>query len=148
MRVIIQKVTEASVSVEEKIIGEIGTGFMLLVGIGKEDTDEDVDYMVRKVSNLRVFEDEEGKMNLSLKDVNGAVLSISQFTLLANTKKGNRPSFIEAADPEAGEAYYQLFNQKMRALGYRVETGKFGAHMDVRLNNSGPVTILIDSKNK
>jgi len=148
MRVVIQKVKEASVSVEGEVIGEIGIGYLLLVGIAQDDTEEDVNYLARKVANLRVFEDEEDKMNLSLKDVSGDILSISQFTLLANTKKGNRPSFIEAANPEVGEVYYQSFNQKLRALGFHIETGSFGAHMDVRLLNSGPVTILIDSKNK
>jgi len=148
MRVVVQKVTESSVTVEDEIIGEIGEGFMLLVGIGKDDTHEDVHYLVRKVSNLRVFEDEEGKMNRSLKDVDGAILSISQFTLFADTKKGNRPSFTNAAPPETGEALYQMFNELLRAEGFPVASGKFGAHMSVRLNNDGPVTILIDSKNK
>jgi len=148
MRVVVQKVTEASVAVDEEIIGEIGVGFMLLVGIGKGDTQEDVHYLARKVSNLRVFEDEEGKMNRTLKDVGGAILSISQFTLFADTKKGNRPSFTNAAAPETGEAYYQAFNELLRTEGLTVASGKFGAHMSVRLNNDGPVTILIDSKNK
>lgn len=148
MRVVIQKVSEASVEVEGDILGSIEQGFMLLVGVGKEDTEEDVDYLVRKVANLRVFEDDDGKMNRALRDVAGSILSISQFTLLANTKKGNRPSFIEAAEPEMGEALYQSFNQKLRDLGFRVETGQFGAHMNVSLINDGPVTILIDSKNK
>lgn len=148
MRVVIQKVSEASVEVEGDILGSIEQGFMLLVGVGKEDTEEDVDYLVRKVANLRVFEDDDGKMNRALRDVAGSILSISQFTLLANTKKGNRPSFIEAAEPEIGEALYQSFNQKLRDAGFRVETGQFGAHMNVSLINDGPVTILIDSKNK
>lgn len=148
MRVVVQKVTEASVSVDGEIIGEIGMGFMLLVGIGKDDAQEDAHYLARKVSNLRVFEDEEGKMNRSLKDVDGAILSISQFTLFADTKKGNRPSFTNAAAPEIGEALYQEFNELLRAEGFSVVSGKFGAHMAVALINDGPVTILIDSKNK
>lgn len=148
MRVVVQKVTEASVSVDGETIGKIGMGFMLLVGIGKDDAQEDVHYLVRKVSNLRVFEDEEGRMNRSLKDVDGAILSISQFTLFADTKKGNRPSFINAAPPELGEALYQTFNESLRAEGFLVASGKFGAHMAVSLINDGPVTILIDSKNK
>lgn len=148
MRVVVQKVAEASVSVAGETIGEIGKGFLLLVGIGKEDSQEDVAYVARKVSNLRVFEDEDGKMNRSLKDVEGAVLSISQFTLFADTKKGNRPSFTGAAAPDAGETLYQAFNELLRAEGFSVASGRFGAHMEVRLNNNGPVTILIDSKNK
>ena len=148
MRVVVQKVTEAAVLVGGEIIGEIGKGFMLLVGIGKEDAQEDVCYIARKVANLRVFEDEEGKMNRSLKDVGGDILSISQFTLFADTKKGNRPSFINAAAPEKGEALYQEFNERLRAEGFSVASGKFGAHMAVSLVNDGPVTIIIDSKNK
>ena len=148
MRVVVQKVTEAAVLVNGEIIGEIGKGFMLLVGIGKEDAQEDVCYLARKVANLRVFEDEEGKMNRSLKDVGGDILSISQFTLFADTKKGNRPSFINVAAPETGEALYQEFNERLRAEGFSVASGKFGAHMAVSLVNDGPVTIIIDSKNK
>ena len=148
MRVVVQKVTEAAVLVGGEIIGEIGKGFMLLGGIGKEDAQEDVCYIARKVANLRVFEDEEGKMNRSLKDVGGDILSISQFTLFADTKKGNRPSFINAAAPETGEALYQEFNERLRAEGFSVASGKFGAHMAVSLVNDGPVTIIIDSKNK
>ena len=140
MRVVVQKVTEAAVLVGGEIIGEIGKGFMLLVGIGKEDAQEDVCYLARKVANLRVFEDEE--------DVGGDILSISQFTLFADTKKGNRPSFINAAAPETGEALYQEFNERLRAEGFSVASGKFGAHMAVSLVNDGPVTIIIDSKNK
>ena len=148
MRVLIQKVSQASVEVSDEILGEIKKGFVLLVGVGKEDTSEDVDYLARKISMMRIFEDEEGKMNLSLSDVGGAVLSISQFTLLANTKKGNRPSFIEAAEPTLGEKRYEELNQKLRAANIQVETGEFGADMQVHLVNDGPVTIFLDSKNK
>ena len=148
MRVVIQKVSEASVSVEGRSLGAIKKGFMLLVGVGQEDTEVDVDYLARKIANLRVFEDEQGKMNLALKDVAGEILSISQFTLLANTKKGNRPSFIEAAAPETGDLLYEKLNASLRAEGFTVKTGQFGAHMQVQLINDGPVTILIDSKNK
>lgn len=148
MRVVIQKVSEASVSVEGQSFGAIKKGFMLLVGVGQEDTEVDVDYLARKIANLRVFEDEQGKMNLALKDVAGEILSISQFTLLANTKKGNRPSFIEAAAPETGDLLYEKLNASLRAEGFTVKTGQFGAHMQVQLINDGPVTILIDSKNK
>ena len=148
MRVVIQKVSEASVSVEGQSLDAIKKGFMLLVGVGQEDTEVDVDYLARKIANLRVFEDEQGKMNLALKDVAGEILSISQFTLLANTKKGNRPSFIEAAAPETGDLLYEKLNASLRAEGFTVKTGQFGAHMQVQLINDGPVTILIDSKNK
>ena len=148
MRVVNQKVSEASVSVEGQSLGAIKKGFMLLVGVGQEDTEVDVDYLARKIANLRVFEDEQGKMNLALKDVAGEILSISQFTLLANTKKGNRPSFIEAAAPETGDLLYEKLNASLRAEGFTVKTGQFGAHMQVQLINDGPVTILIDSKNK
>ena len=148
MRVVVQKVTEAAVLVGGEIIGEIGKGFMLLVGIGKEDAQEDVCYIARKVANLRVFEDEEGKMNRSLKDVGGDILSISQLTLFADTKKGNRPSFNNAATPETGDELYQEFNERLRAEGFSVASGKFGAHIAVSLVNDGPVTIIIDSKNK
>lgn len=148
LRVVIQRVSQASVAVNEQIVGQIARGFLLLVGVGKDDTMEDVDYLVRKVSQLRVFEDNEGKMNLSLKDINGAILSISQFTLFASTKKGNRPSFTDAAQPEIGDKLYQLFNQNLRENDFHVETGVFGADMQVSLINDGPVTILIDSKSK
>ena len=149
MRVVVQKVTEAAVLVGGEIIGEIGKGFMLLVGIGKEDAQEDVCYLARKVANLRVFEDEEGKMNRSLKDVGGDILSISQFTLFADTKKGNRPSYIKAAKPDTAIPLYEKFIAKMETeLGKKVQTGQFGADMKVALLNDGPVTIIIDSKNK
>lgn len=148
MRVVIQKVSEASVSVNAEVLGAIKKGFMLLVGVGQEDDENDVDYLARKITNLRVFEDEQGKMNLALKDVQGEILSISQFTLLANTKKGNRPSFTEAAAPEIGDLLYEKLNDALREKGLEVKTGKFGAHMQVQLINDGPVTIMIDSKNK
>lgn len=148
MRVVIQKVTQASVEIDKEIVGKIGKGFTLLVGVGQEDTSEDVAYLVRKISLMRVFEDEEGKMNLSLSDVKGAILSISQFTLLANTKKGNRPSFIEAAEPKLGEKLYQELNDLLVQKGFQVETGVFGEDMQISLVNDGPVTIILDSKNK
>lgn len=148
MRVVIQKVSQASVQVAGETVGSIQKGFMLLVGVAKDDDEADVQYLTRKIANLRVFEDVEGKMNLALKDVGGAILSISQFTLLANTKKGNRPSFIEAADPAVGDEWYEKLNAALRAEGFEVQTGRFGAHMDVTLINDGPVTILIDSKNR
>jgi len=145
---VIQRVSKASVVIDEKENGAIGCGFLLLVGVEEEDTKEDVDYLTRKISNLRIFEDEAGKMNLSLREVKGEILSISQFTLHADTKKGNRPSFIKAAKPEKADQLYEELNQKLRGEGFRVETGIFGADMAVSLINDGPVTILIDSKNK
>lgn len=148
MRVIVQRVSKASVTVEEKVVGKIGKGFMLLVGFTHEDTEEDLDYCVKKVSKLRVFEDEQGKMNLALKDVNGSILSVSQFTLYGDVKNGNRPSFIQSARPEQATPLYDQFNEKLRAEGIHVETGIFGAMMDVALVNDGPTTIIIDSKNR
>lgn len=148
MRVVIQRSKNASVSIDQEIVGAIDHGFVLLVGIGEEDTKEDVEYLVRKISKMRIFEDGEGKMNLSLADVEGEILSISQFTLHANTKKGNRPSFIEAAKPDRAIPLYDAFNQQLREQGFKVEVGQFGADMQVSLVNDGPVTILIDSKQK
>lgn len=144
----IQRVSKANVVIDEKENGAIGRGFLLLVGVEEEDTKEDVDYLTRKISNLRIFEDEAGKMNLSLREVKGEILSISQFTLHADTKKGNRPSFIKAAKPQKAESLYEELNQNLRNEGFKVETGVFGADMAVSLINDGPVTILIDSKNK
>lgn len=148
MKVVIQRVSSASVAVDGKTEGAIQRGFLLLVGVEEKDDGTDVTYLARKISNLRVFEDDEGKMNLALNDVGGAILSISQFTLLANTKKGNRPSFIDAAKPEIGNKLYESLNEQLRNEGFDVQTGVFGAHMDVSLVNDGPVTIIIDSKNK
>lgn len=148
MRVVIQRVSQASVLADGEENGKIKQGFVLLVGVEEADTAEDVAYLTRKIANLRIFEDDEGKMNLSLRDVQGEILSISQFTLHANTKKGNRPSFIEAAKPEKADELYDQLNDNLRQEGFTVETGVFGADMDVSLVNDGPVTILIDSKNK
>lgn len=148
VRVVIQRVSQASVVADGEENGKIKQGFVLLVGVEEADTDEDVAYLTRKIANLRIFEDDEGKMNLSLRDVQGEILSISQFTLHANTKKGNRPSFIEAAKPEKADELYDQLNDNLRQEGFTVETGVFGADMDVSLVNDGPVTILIDSKNK
>ena len=148
MRVVIQRVSQASVTADGVESGKIAKGFLLLVGVEEEDTSEDVDYLTRKIANLRVFEDEERKMNLSLREVQGEILSISQFTLHANTKKGNRPSFVQAAKPEKADALYEELNTNLRNEGFKVDTGVFGADMDVALVNDGPVTILIDSKNK
>lgn len=148
MRVVIQRVSEASVVIEEETVGKIGKGFVLLVGVGEEDEQEDVDYVVRKVGKMRIFEDEAGKMNLSLSEVDGEILSISQFTLHADTKKGNRPSFTAAGKPEKAVPLYEAVNEGLRNEGFRVETGEFGAHMKISLVNDGPVTILVDSKNR
>lgn len=145
MKVIIQRVSEASVSIDEVVVGKIGRGFLLLVGVGQNDTEKDADYLARKIAKMRIFADEEGKMNRSLDQVNGSILSISQFTLYANTKKGNRPSFVDAGDPSDSQVLYHYFNEQLRAYGYAVETGQFGADMQVSLVNDGPVTIMMDT---
>lgn len=146
MRAVIQRAKQASVSVRGKVIGEIDRGFVILLGITHDDTEADVDTLVNKVIHLRVFEDEEGKMNQSLLDQEGSILSISQFTLYADTRKGRRPSFIKAAEPTYANELYELFNEKLKEAGVDVETGKFGAMMDVQLINEGPVTIIIETK--
>ena len=140
--------SEASVTIDEQVVGKIGRGFMILLGIHEEDTQEDADYLIRKIPLLRVFEDAEGKMNQSLQDVVGSVLSVSQFTLYADTKKGNRPSFVKAARPETAIPLYEYFNEGLRKAGLVVETGEFGGDMDVALINDGPVTILFDTRDK
>ena len=148
MRVVIQRVSEASVVADGKLAGKIKKGFLILVGVEDADDTEDVKYLSRKIANMRIFEDAEEKMNLALEQVGGEILSISQFTLHADTKKGNRPSFIQAASPDHANALYELLNTSLRDEGIKVETGVFGADMDVSLVNDGPVTVLIDSKNK
>ncbi|MCR8968299.1 D-aminoacyl-tRNA deacylase [Streptococcus zalophi] len=147
MKIIIQRVKKASVSVKEETIAKINTGFLLLVGVGPEDSKEDIDYAVRKIINMRIFSDESDKMNLAIQDIKGSILSISQFTLFANTKKGNRPSFTEAAKPELANQLYQEFNQKL-AKFVPVKEGLFGEDMQISLINDGPVTIILDTKNK
>lgn len=148
MRAVIQRVSQASVTINNETVGAIEQGFMILLGIHEEDTLEDVAYLVRKITKLRVFEDSEGKMNLDISAVNGAILSISQFTLHADTKKGNRPSFIKAGRPEMAIPLYDAFNQALQSEGLLVATGEFGANMQIALINDGPVTIIIDSKEK
>ncbi len=149
MRVVIQKVKKASVTVENNQISSIGQGLLVLVGIEREDTGEDIVYLVRKIAQLRVFNDENGVMNLSLTDVDGELIVVSQFTLHASTKKGNRPSYIRAAKPDFSIPMYEQFVAALEeTLGKKVGTGKFGAMMDVALVNDGPVTIIIDSKQK
>ena len=148
MRAVIQRVSQASVTINNETVGTIEQGFMVLLGIHEEDTFEDIAYLVRKITKLRVFEDSEGKMNLDISAVNGAILSISQFTLHADTKKGNRPSFIKAGRPEMAIPLYDAFNQALQSEGLLVATGEFGANMQIALINDGPVTIIIDSKEK
>jgi D-tyrosyl-tRNA(Tyr) deacylase len=146
MRVVVQRSKQASVTVEGEITGKIESGLVLLVGITHNDTKDDAEYVADKIANLRIFEDEDGKMNRSVKDVGGAILSVSQFTLYGDTRKGRRPSFIEAARPEQAQPLYDFFNEKLRERGLAVETGIFGAMMDVALINDGPVTLLVESK--
>lgn len=148
MKVVVQRVSQAKVSVDQVVIGQIKQGFLLLVGIQQGDSIEDVNYLVKKIHQLRVFEDEHQKMNLSIHDVGGSILSISQFTLLAQTQKGNRPSFVEAARPEEAIPLFEAFNEGLRATDLHVETGEFGADMQVELLNDGPVTILFDTRCK
>ncbi|ASV31125.1 D-aminoacyl-tRNA deacylase [Maribacter cobaltidurans] len=149
MRTVIQRVTKASVKVEGKLISSIGSGLLLLLGISDEDTTEDIDWLVRKVLNLRVFNDEDGVMNKSVLEINGDIIVVSQFTLHASTKKGNRPSYIKAAKPEVATPIYEAFVKHMeKELGKNVGTGIFGADMKVELLNDGPVTIIIDTKNR
>lgn len=149
MRIVIQRVSRASVKVENKLVSSINLGLLVLVGIEDADTDEDIDWLVRKMLHLRIFNDENGVMNLSLKEINGDILIVSQFTLHANTKKGNRPSYIRASRPEFAIPMYEKFIQKTEEiLGKKAGTGIFGAMMYVSLINDGPVTIIIDSKQK
>ena len=144
MRVVLQRVNHAAVRIDGETVGQIQKGYLLLVGLAPEDTDEQLDWMVHKIVNLRVFEDENGKLNRALADVNGEILSISQFTLYADVKHGNRPGFSKAAKPEIAAPLYDRFNEKLRQAGVHVETGRVGADMKVELENDGPVTILYE----
>lgn len=146
MRIIIQKVKESSVKVDDEIVGQIKKGFLLLVGIETGDEEADIQKAADKIASMRIFEDDNGKMNLSIFDVGGEILSVSQFTLAANVQKGNRPSFTGAMRPEQANEYFMLLNQKLRDQGLKVETGKFQEHMEVSLINDGPVTIILDIK--
>jgi D-tyrosyl-tRNA(Tyr) deacylase len=146
MRVVLQRSKEASVEVDGKTIGQISSGYVLLVGIAHDDTEEDAAYLAEKIARLRVFEDETGKMNLSILDVKGEILSISQFTLYGDTRKGRRPNFMNAAKPSYAEPLYDRFNDFLREKGLHVETGRFGAMMNVKLINDGPVTLILESK--
>jgi D-tyrosyl-tRNA(Tyr) deacylase len=145
MRVVVQRSKGASVTVAGEVIGRITKGLVLLVGVTHDDTEVDAAYLAEKIANLRIFEDEEEKMNLSLLDVGGEILSISQFTLYGDCRKGRRPNFMAAARPEQANQLYESFNRLLREKGITVETGRFGAMMDVELTNDGPVTIIIDS---
>ncbi|WP_314397368.1 D-aminoacyl-tRNA deacylase [Gemella sp.] len=144
MKIILQKVKKASVSVDNKIVGSIDKGYCLLVGVHKESTEEDAKYLAKKVAQARLFEDENDKINLSLKDVDGSILSVSQFTLYADTKKGNRPSFTSAAGAEKANELYEKFNKFLREEGVTVETGIFQTMMEVNIVNDGPVTIVYE----
>ncbi len=149
MRVVIQRVSKASVEIDKEIKGSIKTGMLILLGIEEDDTQEDIDWLSGKISRLRIFADDKGVMNLPITEVNGEILLISQFTLHASTKKGNRPSYIKAAKPETAVPLYEEFKKSLeRNTGIKVQTGEFGAMMNVSLVNDGPVTIIIDSKNK
>lgn len=145
MRAVVQRVSEARVRVEGRTVGEIGSGLLVLVGVARDDTTRDADYLAEKVVNLRIFEDEQGKMNRSLLQTGGAALAVSQFTLYGDVRRGRRPSYIEAADPEKANALYEYFVEQVRSNGVTVETGVFQAMMEVELTNTGPVTILVDS---
>jgi D-aminoacyl-tRNA deacylase len=145
MRVVVQRSKGASVTVAGEVIGRITKGLVLLVGVTHDDTEADAAYLAEKIANLRIFEDEEEKMNLSLLDVGGEILSISQFTLYGDCRKGRRPNFMAAARPDQANQLYEVFNRILREKGITVETGRFGAMMDVQLTNDGPVTIIVDS---
>ena len=149
MKVVLQRVSSASVTIENKVVAEIQKGLLVLVGIEDADNQEDINWLTAKIANIRIFEDENQVMNLSVKDIEGDVVVVSQFTLHANTKKGNRPSYIKASKPEVAIPLYENFVKQLeKELGKKVQTGVFGADMKVALINDGPVTIIIDSKNK
>ena len=147
MRLVVQRVSHSKVEVDSKIIGQIGKGFLVMLGVGPEDTTEIADFLVEKLCNLRVFKDEAEKMNLSIKDIDGELLIVSQFTLYADCKKGNRPSFTNAAKPEKANELYEYFIEKCRNKVRKVEHGEFGADMKVSLLNDGPVTIILEKEN-
>ena len=146
MRVLLQRVSSASVMVEEKVVGQIGRGFLLLVGVGHGDLEKDAEILAAKIAKLRIFSDEAGKMNLALEGVSGKILSVSQFTLYADLSRGNRPGFTGAAPPDQGKRLWEVFNMALERLGIEVQTGIFGADMQVALVNDGPVTLWLDSR--
>lgn len=148
MKIVVQRVSQASVKVDGEIVGEISQGLLLLVGIEENDEKEDTEWLSKKILDLRIFSDEEGKMNRSVKDINGEILCVSQFTLIADYKKGNRPSFIKAAKPEKAVPLFEYFKGLIKSSGLKTESGIFGADMKVSLLNDGPVTIVMDSKTK
>jgi len=148
VKALLQRVTRASVSVGGEIVGRIGRGLVIFVGVASGDTEKDAQYLAQRTVNLRIFSDEEGRFNLSALDIKGELLVVSQFTLLADTRKGRRPSFIEAAPPAQAEEIFERFVEQARATGLRVETGRFQQYMQVEIHNDGPVTILLDSKGK
>jgi len=148
LKALLQRVTSASVSVGGEIVGKIGQGLVVFVGVAEGDSERDVEYLVPKTAGLRVFSDADGKFNLSALDINGELLLVSQFTLMADTKKGKRPSFTGAAAPELAEVLFGKFVERARATGLKVETGRFQAHMQVEIHNDGPVTIMLDSRDK
>ncbi|WP_277584496.1 D-aminoacyl-tRNA deacylase [Psychrobacillus antarcticus] len=145
MKVLLQRCKNASVTVDGQVTGKIDNGYLLLVGITTTDTEKEINYLVEKVVGLRLFEDAEGKMNHSIEEVQGSILSVSQFTLYADTKKGRRPSFTDAARPDVAKPLWELFNEKLQAKGLQLETGVFGAMMDVTFTNDGPVTIMLEA---
>uniref|UniRef100_A0A7V4KBX1 D-aminoacyl-tRNA deacylase n=1 Tax=Fervidobacterium pennivorans TaxID=93466 RepID=A0A7V4KBX1_FERPE len=146
MRAVVQRVTKASVTVDNEVIGKISNGIVILLGVGKDDTEEDAKYLAEKIVNLRIFDDENGKMNLSLLDVKGQALIISQFTLYGDCRKGRRPSYSDSAPPDLAKALYEKFIELVKNYGVHAETGIFAAHMLVEIHNDGPVTLLLDSK--
>lgn len=145
MRAVVQRVKKATVKVENEVVGKINNGLLIFLGVGQGDTESDLDYLVNKIIGLRIFQDEMDKMNLSIDQVNGEILAVSQFTLYGDVRKGRRPSFTESASPEKGEKFYHDFISKIKEKGIYIESGRFGADMDVELINDGPVTILLDS---
>jgi len=146
MRAVVQRVTEARVEVAGKVVGEIGAGLLVLLGVARDDARDDADYLAEKINNLRVFDDDQGKMNRSLLETGGAMLAVSQFTLYGDVRRGRRPSYSDAAEPEKANELYQYFVERVRSFGVKVETGVFQAMMKVSLVNDGPVTILLDSR--
>jgi len=148
MKALLQRVSAAQVTVEGKVVGKIGHGLVVFVGVANDDTAEDINYLVRKIVELRIFDDAEGKFNLSALDMSGEFLLVSQFTLLSNTRKGRRPGFTDAAPPEIAENLFNQFIEQVKTNGLKVETGRFQTHMHVEINNDGPVTIMIDSRER
>lgn len=146
MKVVVQRAVHAKVTVDEKVVGQIEKGIMVLVGITHDDTEADAEYLAEKIAHLRIFEDESGKMNHSILDVGGQALSVSQFTLYGDCRKGRRPNYMNAAKPDVASELYESFNRMLREKGLQVETGVFGAMMDVQFTNTGPVTLIIESK--